>query len=329
MPGRANAGMRSARSAIRKSKDIRCIHEGRVGLKFWQSVHGVEPEQLIEVARSADELGYTGITFGDHLVKPASYTKNYLYSEDGRPPWDPEDPDWTPPYADPWILSAVLAQATQKLRFMPYVYVLPLREPVTVAKQLATAAFFAKDRVVLGVGAGWLEEEFDLVGADWSSRGQRLDEMLEIIALLLSGRNVEFNGRHYEIPPCRMRPVPSRPVPVMVGGHSDIALRRAAKADGWLGVDYELDDLAVLLQKLHGYRQELGRDEEPFEVFAVLKQFPDLDTLRRMADLGITMTQDYAWFYKGQPVSTPEHKRATMERFAEETIRPWDETDGR
>jgi alkanesulfonate monooxygenase SsuD/methylene tetrahydromethanopterin reductase-like flavin-dependent oxidoreductase (luciferase family) len=204
-----------------------------------------------------------------------------------------------------------------------------MREPVTVAKQLATAAFFAEDRVVLGVGAGWLREEFDLVGADWSSRGRRLDEMLEIIALLLSGRDIEFEGRYYTIPTCRMRPVPSRPVPVMVGGHSDVALRRAARFDGWLGVDYELDDLGILLRKLHEYRRELGREEEPFEVFAVLKQFPDLDTLRRMADLGVTMTQDYAWFYKGEPYSRPEQKRATMERFAEETILRWAEIDGR
>jgi probable F420-dependent oxidoreductase len=289
-------------------------------MQFWQSVHGVEPDQLIEVARSAETLGYSGITFGDHLVKPATYAQTYLYSEDGRPPWDPKDPAWTPPYADPWILSAVLAQATQHIRFMPYVYVLPLREPVMVAKQLATAAFFADDRVILGVGAGWLKEEFDLVGADWKTRGRRLDEMLEIISLLHEGRDVEYHGEHYDFSACRMQPIPSRPVPVMVGGHSDVALRRAARADGWLGVDYEFDELAAIIHKLQGYRRARGTQDEPFEIFAVLKQFPDLDTLRRMSDLGVTMTQDYAWFYKGEPTSSPAHKRATMERFAHETI---------
>jgi probable F420-dependent oxidoreductase len=292
-------------------------------MQFWQSVHGVEPEQLIEVARVADELGYAGITCGDHLVKPASYAPTYLYSDDGRPPWDPDDPEWTPPYADPWVLAAVLAQATSRLRFMPYVYVLPMREPVTVAKQLATAAFFSDDRIILGVGAGWLKEEFDLVGADWATRGRRLDEMLEIISRLLTGRDVEFHGEHYDLPPCRMRPVPSRPVPVMVGGHSDVALRRAARAKGWLGVDYELDELETLIAKLQAFRGELGTADEPFEIFAVLKRFPDLDTLRRMADMGVTMTQDYAWFYKGEQRSSFARKRETMERFAEETIRAY------
>jgi probable F420-dependent oxidoreductase len=297
-------------------------------MQFWQSVHGVEPEQLIEVARMADQLGYAGITFGDHLVKPADYAKTYLYSEDGSPPWDPDDEAWTPPYADPWVLCAVLAQATARLRFMPYVYVLPLREPVTVAKQLATAAFFCQNRINLGVGAGWLEEEFRLVGADWTTRGPRLDEMLEIIALMLSGRDVEFHGRYYDVPRCRMRPVPTEPVPVFVGGHSEVALRRAARADGWLGVDYEFGELAGLVAKLQGYRRELGRATEPYEIFAVLKQFPDLDTLRRLADLGVTMTQDYAWFYKGERTSSLEHKRSTLERFAEETIAAYAETVG-
>lgn len=297
-------------------------------MKFWQSVHGVEPEQLIDVAKLADTLGFEGITCGDHLVKPADYGKSYLYSEDGRPPWDPGDPAWTPPYADPWILGAVLAQATTRLRFMPYVYVLPMRDPVMVAKQTATAAFFSNDRIVMGVGSGWLEEEFQLVGADWKTRGARMDEMLEIIALLHGGRDVEFHGHHYELPPCRMRPVPRRRVPVMIGGHSDAALRRAARHDGWLGVDYEFDDLVPIVKKLLVLRRDAvdagrcapGSESGPFEVFAVLKRFPDLDGLRRLADLGVTMTQDYAWFYKGERASSFARKRETMERFAEQTI---------
>ena len=290
-------------------------------VQFWQSIHGVESEQVVEIARFAESFGYAGITFGDHLVKPAQAAETYPYSEDGRPPWDPEElEEWTPPYPDPWILSSVLAQATTRIRFMPYVYVLPLRHPVLVAKQLATAAFFSNNRVNLGVGAGWLEEEFDLVGASWRNRGARMDEMLEVIRLLLQGANVEYHGKHYEVPPCRMRPVPTQPVPVMIGGHSEVALHRAAQADGWLGIDYEFEELVPLLHRLAELRREYGTETRPFEIFAVLKQMPDLDTLKRMADLGVTMTQDYAWFYKGEPFSPLEHKRESMERFAERYI---------
>lgn len=296
-------------------------------MKFWQSVHGVEPEQLVDVARLADRLGFEGITCGDHLVKPSAYAQSYLYSEDGKPPWDPGDPAWTPPYADPWILGAVLSQSTKRLRFMPYVYVLPMRDPVMVAKQVATAAFFSGDRIVMGVGAGWLEEEFALVRSEWKTRGARMDEMLAIIALLHEGRDVEYHGRHYDLPRCRMRPVPSKRVPVFVGGHSEAALRRAARHDGWLGVDYEWDELVPIVRRLLAYRSQAVGDgicatgaAESFEVFAVAKRFPDLDGLRRLADLGVTMTQDYAWFYKGERASTFERKRETMERFAAETI---------
>ena len=293
-------------------------------MQFWQSVHGVETDQVIQVAQLADELGYAGITFGDHLVKPVDYEMTYLYSDSGRPPWDPEalGPAWTPPYPDPWILSAVLAQSTSNVRFMPYVYVLPLRHPVHVAKQVATAAFFAHNRVVLGIGTGWLAEEFHLVDQQWPVRGARTDEMLEIIAALVSGRDTEFHGRFYDIPPVRMAPVPTAPVPVMVGGHSDAALRRAAGADGWLGVDYELDELAPLIDKLNRYRKELGTDDRSFDIFAVLKTGLDRDSVQRLEDLGVTMTQDYAWLYKGEPRSEFSHKRETMLRFAERWIAP-------
>ncbi len=288
-------------------------------MQFWQSVHGVETAQVIQVAQLAEHLGYAGITCGDHVVKPVSYQATYLYSDDGRPPWDPAElgPGWTPPYPDPWILSAVLAQATSRLRFLPYVFVLPMRHPVLVAKQVATAAFFSGDRVVLGIGAGWLAEEFELLGQPWTTRGARCDEMLEIIRALLSGRDTAYHGRHFDFEAVRMAPVPSAPVPVMVGGHSDAALRRAARADGWLGVDYDLDDLAPIIARLNDYRRQLGTSERPFDIFAVLKSGLDASSLGRMEELGVTMTQDYAWLYKGTPTSPFEHKRATMERFAE------------
>jgi probable F420-dependent oxidoreductase len=290
-------------------------------MKFFQSLHGVEPEQLSELAIHAERLGFEGVTFGDHLVKPASYEPDYLYSEDGRPPWDPDDlEEWTPPYPDAWVASAALGQVTSRLRFLPYVYVLPMRHPVHVAKQLATADVFAPGRIILGLGAGWLKEEFDLVDVSFETRGIRTDEMLEIIRLLHSGRNVEFEGRVFTLPPSRMRPVPAEHVPVMIGGDSDAALRRAARFDGWLGVDYELEQLAPLLDKLNRYRRELGTERARFEVFAVLKAGVSHDGIRRLEDLGVTMTQDYAWFYKGEPYSPVQKKKDSMSRFAEEFI---------
>lgn len=288
-------------------------------MKFFQSLHEVEPEQLSELAIHAEDLGFEGVTFGDHLVKPATYANDYLYSEDGRPPWDPENLDnWTPPYVDAWVAGAALGQVTSRLRFLPYVYVLPMRHPVHVAKQLATAELFAPGRMILGVGAGWLKEEFDLVDVPFDTRGIRTDEMLEIIRLLHSGENVEFKGQFFTLPPCRMSPVPAERVPVMVGGDSDAALRRAARHDGWLGIDYEPEQLPPLIKKLSRYRSEIGRENQPFEIFAVWKPGVSHDGIRQLEDLGVTMTQDYAWFHKGEPFSPVQKKKDSMSRFAEQ-----------
>jgi probable F420-dependent oxidoreductase len=290
-------------------------------LKFFQSLHGVEPEQLTELAVHAEQLGYEGVTFGDHLVMPAAYEKEYLYSDDGRPPWDPAElQSWTPPYPDAWVASAALGQVTSTLRFLPYVYVLPMRHPVHVAKQLASAEVFAPGRVILGIGSGWLREEFDLVGVDFTRRGLRTDEMLEVIRLLLSGHDVEYRGKVFTLPPVRMRPVPNASVPVMIGGDSDVALCRAARHDGWLGVDYQLDQLSPLVAKLDRYRRELGTDDRPFDVFAVLKGELTVDRLRALRDVGVTMTQDYAWLYKGEPYSDVGKKKDAMSRFADRFI---------
>jgi alkanesulfonate monooxygenase SsuD/methylene tetrahydromethanopterin reductase-like flavin-dependent oxidoreductase (luciferase family) len=249
------------------------------------------------------------------------YANEYLYSEDGRPPWDPDDLDqWTPPYLDAWVASAALGQITSRLRFLPYIYVLPMRHPVHVAKQLATAELFAPGRIILGVGTGWLREEFDLVDVSFDTRGARTDEMLEVIALLLSGRDAEFEGRVFSLPPSRMRPVPTERVSVMIGGDSDIALRRAARHDGWLGIDYELAQLRPLIAKLESYRRDIGRENEPFEIFAVCKDGVTPDNVARLEDLGVTMTQDYAWLFKGEPYSPVGKKKDAMSRFAESFI---------
>jgi probable F420-dependent oxidoreductase len=290
-------------------------------MKFFQSLHGVEPEQLTELAIHAEQLGFEGVTFGDHLVKPATYAKAYLYDDEGRPPWDPAHLDeWTPPYPDAWVASAALGMVTSTLRFLPYVYVLPMRHPVHVAKQLATADLFAPSRIILGVGSGWLNEEFDLVDVRFDTRGTRTDEMLEIIRLLHTGRDVSFDGRCFTLPASRMRPVPHTPVPVMIGGDSDAALRRAARHDGWLGVDYERDELAPVLSRLQRARDALGRTDAPFEIFAVLKEGVTPDGVRHLEELGVTMTQDYAWFYRGEPYSPVANKKDSMSRFAETFI---------
>lgn len=291
-------------------------------MKFFQSLDGVEPDQLLELAIHADRLGFEGITFGDHLVKPVQYDNIYLYSGDGRPPWDPKsEPEWTAPYVDAWTFAAGIGARTQRLKFLPYVYVLPMRHPAVVAKQLATADLFAPGRVLLGAGVGWMREEYELLGVPFEARGARMDEALTVIDGLLAEGDFRFEGRHFRIPTCRMEPIPARRIPILIGGDSDAALRRAAMRDGWLGIDYTLGDLAKTLDRLARFRREAGRADAPYEIFAVCKEGVTPETVAEMAKLGVTMTQDYAWQYKGRLRSPLAEKQASMTRFAETYFR--------
>ena len=168
------------------------------------------------------------------------------------------------PWPDPWVTIAFLAGQTTTLRFFTNIYVLPARPPVAVAKLVGTAAVLSGNRVALGIGMGWMEEEFDAMEQPFAGRGRRADEMLDVIRTLWTGEVVEHHGAHYDLPPLEVQPVPSEPVPVWVGGTSDAALRRAARNDGWISDLHTTDELRAIRARIDGFRREYGRDHLPF-----------------------------------------------------------------
>jgi len=296
------------------------------GVRFWQAVAFTEPEQLGPLARTAEEVGFHGLTIDDHLVTPAEVGSTYPYPDTmarltaslpdaGASLWDPGIP-----HLDPWVLIGALAQVTTTLRFMTYVYVLPLREPFSVAKALSSAAVLSGNRVVLGTGVGWMAEEFALTGQRFEGRGARADEMLEVIALLNRGGMVEHHGRSYDFGPLQMAPAPCEPVPVYIGGHSPRALRRAARHDGWVGINYETADIAPILARLAACRREAGTDGQPFEAVVAFNAAPSVGELRRMEDAGVTAVVNPPWLFHGIPSSSLAFKQATLEDYAERYI---------
>jgi len=286
-------------------------------VKFWQALSFTEPEQLVAVARIAEEVGFHGVLVSDHLFHPATLRSSYPYAEDGRPGFDAHTP-----WPECWSSIAAMAAVTSRLRFATMVHVLPLRHPLEVAKATATVAVLSGGRVALGAGAGWMREEFDALGVDFRTRGRRFDEAIGLLRRLWTGDVVEHRGEHFDLPPLSMQPAPPEPLPIWVGGVSGPALRRAARlGDGWMGSGQTPDEVLELLGRLRALRSEAGRGADPFEVVAPLSVPPEPDGLRRLEDAGVTGTVSYPFPYALGPRSDLDAKRAYLEGFAEKVIR--------
>jgi probable F420-dependent oxidoreductase len=285
-------------------------------MDFWQAVSFVPVDELGAIAREAEAAGFTGLAIPDHLLIPLEVGSRYPYAPDAEIVWDP-----TSPFPEPLALACMLGACTTRLRFMTYVYILPLRDPFTAAKGISTAAVLTQNRTVLGVGAGWMEDEFRAVGASFHDRGRRFDDMLVVTRKLLSGRPVEHHSEHYDFPPVQMSPAPTAPVPVWVGGHSEAALRRAARHDGWLGVNYDEADIGPILERLHALRADAPRSATPFSVTLSTNAPLDVELCRRLSGQGVTGIVIPTWL--GDEAQAPiAQKLARIRRIGTEVIGP-------
>ena len=286
-------------------------------MKFWQSLSFTETEQLCDLARIAEEVGFHGVLASDHLFYPQRLESRYPYTPDGKPGFTPETP-WPEPFA----AIAAMAAVTRTLRFCTMVYVLPLRHPLEVAKATGTLAVLSGGRFVLGAGAGWMKEEFTALGEDFHTRGRRMDEMIEVLRKLWRGGMVEHRGRRYAFDRLQISPAPPGEIPIWIGGASDPALRRAAVlCDGWLGSGNDPAEVPAILKRLQQLRRDAGREAEPFEAVVPLTLPPDPDTLRALEDRGVTATVGYPLSYAlGKPTSSLDEKRRVLEAYGNDVI---------
>ena len=176
-------------------------------VKFCFSAAFSPASELGALARAGDASGWDTMTIPDHLINPVETRSTYPYTADGGRRWE-MGTEWP----DPWITIANLAGMTERLRFLTTVYILPARTPVHVAKQVGTAAVLSGGRVELGIGMGWMEEEFDAMGVPFAKRGKRADEMLEVMRKLWTGEVVEHHGEYFDVPPLEMLPAPTAPI---------------------------------------------------------------------------------------------------------------------
>ncbi|THJ16113.1 TIGR03619 family F420-dependent LLM class oxidoreductase [Nocardioides sp.] len=275
-------------------------------------------EHLVPLARAADQAGFRAFSLADHVVDLESIETPYPYTADGERRWR-TDVDWP----DPWVTVGALAQVTERLQFFTSIYVAAMRNPFVVAKAVGTASVLSQGRVALGVGVGWCREEFDLLEQDFSTRGRRTDEALDLMKELWKPGWTEFAGEFYTCDRLVMRPEPSSPIPVWVGGLSDVALRRAARHDGWVGDMATVDEAIEIAARLRALRVETGRDPgEPFDVLPALTDALLPEDFARAHDGGVTMSMTMPWMYYHGHRATLEQKLEAIERFRVEVMEP-------
>jgi probable F420-dependent oxidoreductase len=285
-------------------------------MQFWSGTAFMEPLEAVPVARLLDDAGYDGIFCSDHMIYPRELSSRYPDSADGKPGWEP-DTAWP----DPWVLIGAMAAVTNRLRFSNAIYVAPARPLLEVAKLVATASVLSQGRVSLAAGIGWMREEYELMGQDFGNRGRRLDEMIPALRKLWRGGWVSWHGEHYEVPEMMVEPHPPSPVPILCGGESETALRRAARlCDGWVGHAYAWDEAVGYAQRLNELRREYGRENEPFEIVLALLEPPSVDVYRRAEDAGITTVMCRPWLGQDAGAGGVEAYRESIEQFAEDII---------
>ena len=219
-------------------------------MRFWLSLNFEPVEQLLDLARGAEEFGFEGVVLPDHIVVPAGDTTPHPSGY----PLQPEEA-----FLEPLLVFAAMAGVTTRLRFLSGVLVIPLRDPFLLAKQLATLALLSSNRLVLGTGTGWLKEEFDVVGREWPDRGRRMDEALDLMIDFWNDGWAERHGQHFDVPRSGMFPIPSERIPIWIGGHSKAAVRRAARFDGYIPMRAFDQVSRMEFAEIDRLRRETGR----------------------------------------------------------------------
>jgi len=277
-------------------------------------------EYLPRLAVAAEAAGYDGFTIPDSIAYPQHSDAIYPYTADGdRSFLEGKE------FIEPFVLAASLGAITERIRFNTFVVKFPLRAPVLAAKQAFSVAKLTGNRLGLGIGIGTspYPDDYLMAGVDPAHKGARMDEAIEVFRGLQSGEFFEFHGRFYDVPSLKVCPVPNRPIPLLIGGHSDAALRRAATlGNGWMHAGGPIEELESMLGKLHALRAEAGKAAEPFEIHAASPDARSADGCKRLEDIGVTdVVMGFRNPYiKGSDTQPLADKLSKLQRFADDVI---------
>ncbi|MFM8599033.1 MAG: TIGR03619 family F420-dependent LLM class oxidoreductase [Mycobacterium sp.] len=285
-------------------------------MRFTYAEAMTDPSFYIPLAKAAEAAGYHAMTIPDSVAYPFESDSKYPYTADGNR----EFLDGKA-FIETLVITAALGAVTERLHFNFFVLKLPIRPPALVAKQAGSLAALIGNRVGLGVGTSPWPEDYELMGVPFARRGKRMDECIEIIRGLTSGDYFEFHGEFYDIPKTKMTPAPTKPIPILIGGHADAALRRAARNDGWMhgGGNEDLDELLTTLQR---YREEEGTADKDFQIHVISLDAYTPDGIKRLEDKGVTdvIVGFRIPYINGPDTEKLDSKIRNLEMFAENVI---------
>jgi len=237
-------------------------------MEFSLTLVDVPVDQYGPVAEKAEQLGYQAVWIPEHVLIPKEISPNYPYKESGEYLL-PHDS----PFVDPLVMIGHLSGRTTKIMLGTGMYILPLRNPFVAAKAIATAQQVSHDRVILGVGLGWMREEFDIIGEAFDRRGVRADEMLEVMKKLWTGNAVEHHGEWYKFKSVQMAPGLKKSPQIVFGGTSTASIKRVVRfGDGWYAPPIEIDGAVALRTELIRALDSAGRGVDRFPIWVRVPQ---------------------------------------------------------
>ncbi len=279
-------------------------------MKFGIALGALNPRFHLDATDAAERLGFESVWLPEHLVFPVEMARSPRPGED-----HPPVPATTPVF-DAFTYLAFLAARTSVLRLGTHVYNLGLRHPFVSARAAATLDIVSGGRFEFGIGVGWLEQEWDAAGLDFSTRGRRVDEALAVCRRLWTESTIEHRGEFFDFASVAFEPKPVQPggPPVLVGGESDAAVRRAAlRADGWIGMGHTPASAAPQIEKLRAQRVASDRSGQPLQICLGATPSAGAEVVQ-WEDLGVTRLIVSPWRRSPDAVEA-------MERFAETVFR--------